>query len=123
MTDRVAVEALLARYIAACESRDLGAITACFAPRAVVMDPTAPVVRGRRAIGRYFAALYDDLEELRLAASPLYWQGASVACRWEGWAMRRGGEKVEYEGIDLFDLSPEPLIARMRAFWDPKDFV
>jgi hypothetical protein len=30
---------------------------------------------------------------------------------------------VEYEGIDLFDVTTEPLIARMRAFWDPKDFV
>ncbi len=123
MTDRAAVEALLARYIAACESRDVGVITACFAPRAVVIDPTAPMVRGRRAIGRYFATLYDDLAELRLIASRPYWQGASVACRWEGRARRRSGERVEYEGIDLFDVTTEPLIARMRAFWDPKDFV
>jgi ketosteroid isomerase-like protein len=121
--DRERSEALLARYLAACESRDVARIVACFAPRAVVIDPTAPLVRGRLAIGRYFATLYDDLAELRLEASPLYWQAGGVACRWEGRAVRRGGEVVAYEGIDVFELTLEPLIARMRAFWDPKDFL
>jgi ketosteroid isomerase-like protein len=121
--DRTRIEALLARYLAACEARDVASITACFAPRAVVIDPTAPHVRGRRAIGRYFAALYDDLSELQLSVSPLYWQDATVACRWEGRARRRDGGDIAYEGIDLFDFSPDPLISRMRAFWDPKDFL
>ncbi len=121
--DRGKVEALLVTYLQACESRDVAAITACFAGRAVVVDPTAPQARGRNAIGRYFAALYDDLAELRLVTSPLYWQGETVACRWEGRARRRNGEDVAYEGIDMFDFTSEPLISRMRAFWDPKDFL
>jgi ketosteroid isomerase-like protein len=123
MRDREEIEALLSRYIAACEARDVAAITACFAPRAIVADPTAPKARGRAAVGRYFAALYDDLTELRLATSPLYWQADSVACRWEGEARRKDGRLIHYEGIDLFDFIDGPLIARMRAFWDPKDFL
>lgn len=123
MVDRAEVEALLKRYLAACEAREVAAITACFAPRAVVVDPTAPQARGRRAIGRYFAALYDDLAELRLTTSPLYWQAGSVACRWEGKARRKDGITIRYEGIDVFDFSDVPFITRMRAFWDAKDFV
>jgi ketosteroid isomerase-like protein len=121
-----ACHTLLSRYLAACMARDVAAITACFAPRAVVIDPTAPHVRGRAAIGRYFAALYGDLAELRLETSPIYWQGATAACHWRGQARRLDGKAISYEGVDLFDFSQGgaqgPLIARMRAFWDPSDF-
>jgi ketosteroid isomerase-like protein len=123
MTDRAASEALLSRYIAACESRDPAGIVACFAPRATVIDPTSPAIRGRRQIGAYFRGLYDDLASLRLTVSPLYWQGGEVACRWQGTAQRRGGGVIAYEGIDVFRLSQAPLITRMQAFWDPKDFT
>ena len=123
MTRRAAAEALLQTYLAACEARDVAAIASCFAPHAVVMDPTSPRARGRRRIGAYFHALYDDLADLRLSASSLYWQGEAAACHWRGHATRRDGGVIDYEGIDVFDLNAAPLIRRMRAFWDPKDFM
>jgi len=123
MVDRSAAEALLARYLAACEARDLNGITACFAPRAVVIDPTSPRALGRGQIRKYFGALYNALGALRLTTSPLYWQGDEIACRWQGVAQRKDGTVIEYEGIDVFRLTSTPLISRMQAFWDPKDFV
>ncbi len=123
MVDRLAAEALLTRYLAACQTLDLDIITACFAPRAVVIDPTSPTVRGRARIKSYFGALYDDLASLRLTTSPLYWQGDEIACRWQGVARRKDGKGIEYEGVDVFRLTSAPLISRMQAFWDPKDFV
>ena len=122
MTHRQQAEALLARYLAACESRDVDLIVACFAPHAVVQDPTSPRTRGRRQIGAYFRTLYDDLAALSLQTSPLYWQAGAIACRWQGEARRHSGEIIRYEGIDVFHLTAEPLISRMQAFWDPKDF-
>jgi ketosteroid isomerase-like protein len=121
--DRQAASVLLSRYIAACESRDIAAIAGCFAPQAVVIDPTAPMVRGRRQVAAYFAALYDDLASLSLTTSPLYWQGHEIACAWKGLARRKAGGTIAYEGIDVFRLTRAPLIARMQAFWDPKDFL
>ncbi len=123
MMDRLAAEALLTRYLAACQTLDLDIITACFAPRAVVMDPTSPGARGRAQIRTYFGALYNDLANLRLVTSPLYWQGAEIACQWKGVAQRKDGLVIEYEGIDVFRLTKAPLIIRMQAFWDPKDFT
>lgn len=123
MQDRHAAEALLARYLAACESRDVAVIVQCFAPRAAVIDPTSLRAFGRRQIGTYFGALYDDLAELKLTTSPLYWQGNEIACHWQGVARRKTGEVIRYHGVDVFRLTPAPLIARMQAFWDPKDFV
>lgn len=123
MVDRVAAEALLSRYLAACQSLDLDIITNCFAPRAVVIDPTSPRARGRQQIKAYFGSLYDDLASLRLTTSPLYWQGAEIACRWQGVAQRKDGRVIEYEGVDVFRLTTAPLISRMQAFWDAKDFV
>ena len=123
MVDRLAAEALLARYLAACETLDLGVITSCFAPRAIVIDPTSPRARGRPQIRTYFGSLYDDLASLRLTTSPLYWQGAEIACRWQGVAQRKDGKVIAYEGVDVFRLNDAPLIARMQAFWDPKEFV
>ena len=123
MVDRLAAEALLARYLAACETLDLDLITGCFAPRAIVIDPTSPRVRGRLQIRTYFASLYDELASLRLTTSPLYWQRAEIACRWQGVAQRKEGQMIEYEGVDVFRLTMTPLISRMQAFWDPKDFV
>ncbi len=123
MVDRPAAEALLTRYLAACQTRDLDQITACFSPRAVVIDPTSPHAMGRAQIRAYFSAIYDDLSALTLRTSPLYWQGNEVACRWQGVADRKDGKVIEYEGIDVFRLTRVPLISRMQAFWDPKDFV
>jgi len=123
MTHRKAAEALLNAYLAACEARDVAAIVRCFAPRAVVMDPTSPRAQGRTQIGVYFRALYDDLDDLKLRCSPLYWQADAIACHWRGLARRKTGETIAYEGIDVFHLSQGPLIARMQAFWDPKDFA
>lgn len=123
MVDRVAAESLLTRYLAACQTLDLDIIVACFAPRAVVIDPTSPMVRGRAQVKRYFAAIYDDLAALRLTTSPLYWQGDEIACRWQGVAKRKDGNVIEYEGVDVFRLTSVPLISRMQAFWDPKDFI
>lgn len=123
MIERTAAEAALSRYLAACESRDIASIMDCFAPRAVVIDPTSPAIQGRRRIGAYFRGLYDDLTSLRLTTSPLYWQGAEIACRWQGVAQRSNGTVITYEGIDVFRLSSTLLIARMQAFWDPKDFA
>ena len=123
MIDRLAAEALLTRYLAACQMLDLDIIASCFAPHAVVVDPTSPRIRGRRQIKFYFRSLYDDLAALRLTTSPLYWQGAEIACRWQGVAQRKDGTVIEYEGVDVFRLSKAPLISRMQAFWDPKDFI
>ena len=123
MVDRLAAEALLTRYLAACETLDLDIITGCFAPRAIVIDPTSPRARGRKQISAYFKSLYDELASLRLTTSPLYWQGAEIACRWQGVAQRRDGGMIEYEGVDVFRLNEVPLISRMQAFWDPKDFL
>ncbi len=123
MVDRLAAEALLTRYLAACQTLDLDIIAACFAPRAVVIDPTSPTIRGRAQVRTYFRTLYDDLAELRLTTSPLYWQGDEIACRWQGVAQRKDGTVIAYEGIDVFRLTKAPLISRMQAFWDPKDFT
>jgi ketosteroid isomerase-like protein len=123
MVDRLAAESLLTRYLAACQTLDLDIIVACFAPRAVVIDPTSPIVRGRAQVKRYFASIYDDLAALRLTTSPLYWQGDEIACRWQGVAQRKDGKVIEYEGVDVFRLTSVPLISRMQAFWDPKDFM
>jgi ketosteroid isomerase-like protein len=123
MVDRLAAESLLTRYLAACQTLDLDIIVACFAPRAVVIDPTSPIVRGRAQVKQYFGAIYDDLSALRLTTSPLYWQGDEIACRWQGVAQRKDGKVIEYEGVDVFRLTSAPLISRMQAFWDPKDFM
>ena len=123
MVDCLAAEALLARYLAACETLDLDIITSCFAPRAIVIDPTSPRARGRKQISTYFGSLYDELASLRLTTSALYWQGAEIACRWQGLAQRKDGAVIKYEGVDVFRLNDVPLISRMQAFWDPKDFV
>lgn len=123
MVDRAAAEALLARYLSACQMLDLGMICACFAARAVVVDPTSPTIKGRSQIHKYFEGLYSDLSALRLTTSPLYWQGDEIACHWQGVAKRKDGNVIEYEGVDVFRLSAAPLISRMQAFWDPRDFV
>ena len=123
MVDRLAAEALLNRYIAVCQTLDLDGIACCFAPRAVVIDPTSPRICGRGQIKTYFRSLYEDLASLRLTTSPLYWQGAEIACRWQGVAQRKNGQVIEYEGVDVFSLNRAPLISRMQAFWDPKDFI
>jgi hypothetical protein len=94
MVDRLAAESLLTRYLAACQTLDLDIIVACFAPRAVVIDPTSPIVRGRAQVKRYFASIYDDLAALRLTTSPLYWRRDRLPLAGGGPAQGRQGDRV-----------------------------
>lgn len=117
------IEEALARYLAACESRDLDAILACFADAAEIEDPTRRGIRGRAQIRGYFAGLYDDLASLSLRTGPLYLCHEKAACQWRGLAVRRDGREIAYEGIDVFAFDGAMKIVRLSAFWDPKDFT
>ena len=114
---------LLARYLEACQDRDIERIAACFVKDAVVEDPLTSDIRGHDQIATYFRSLYDDLHSLEFTLSPLYWCRAAAACRWQGRAVRRDGALINYEGVDVFQFSDAPLITRLSAYWDPKDFA
>ncbi len=114
---------LLQRYLRACESRDVARIANCFASDAVIEDPLNTCIQGRAEIEAYFHSLYDDLVALELTTSPIYWCRNTAACRWEGCAKRRDGTAITYEGVDVFVIDDTLRIARMSAYWDPKDFL
>ena len=114
---------LLDRYMRACETRETERIVECFAADAVIEDPLRESVRGREEIGEYFDSIYADLGDLKLEVSHLYWCRNAAACRWIGHATRRDGTRITYEGIDVLVIDEGLKIARMSAYWDPKDFV
>lgn len=117
------MEQALSRYLAACESRDVAAIAACFSENAEIEDPTRRGITGREQIRAYFAELYDDLTSLSLETGPVYRCHDKAACQWRGTADRQDGIRIAYEGIDVFEFDRELRIRRMSAYWDPKDFT
>ncbi len=106
--------------MAACESRDVDRIARCFAPDAVVEDPTIGRIAVLDDIHRYFQNLYGDLVALELTTGRLYWRDTAAGCCWKGLAKRFDGTLFDYEGIDALTLDHSLKISHMSAYWDPK---
>lgn len=112
----------LNRYLAACEARDVVAISACFATNSRICDPTGEF-DGIDAVREYFGTIYADLAKLSFETRSVFWCKASCAVEWEGQAIRHTGTKLTYRGIDVFTFTEKAQIALLWAFWTPDDLL
>lgn len=111
-------------YAAAQTAGDVDAVTALFAPDAVVADPVhEPAHVGREAIHAFFSGTRDMVDSMVLEITgPI----RSVD-RYAAVPLRAvsdiGGAKVAVDIVDVFSFEENGLIGDMKAYWDPAGII
>jgi steroid Delta-isomerase len=115
-------QAAVDRYFAAIAALDEDAFVATFAPDGVSYDPVgAPPSAGEEGLRRFFSGITRTFRRMELTPDDTFHAGGHVAVRWTGRGESHDGVAVEYHGIDVFDVDDAGRIARLWAYWDPKE--
>ncbi len=107
---------LVARYIAAFNRGDLAAILAFYHPRATMEDPVgyAPA-KGHAAIRAVYAGGFRQGVTLALDGAVRAAQGAVA------FPVEARTPTARLWSVNVFDLSDDGKILRMRAYWGPSN--
>lgn len=117
------LRALVEAYAAAWADDDRAAWLATFAADATQEDPVGDGVirRGRDEIGEFWDRAMIDRDSLEIRPRAIHVTGREAAMEWTITA-RRHDEWTTFDGVDVFTFTEEPLIATVRAYWDPAAF-
>ena len=106
-------------YCASWSARDREAWLAAFAVDATQEDPIGGGVRrGLDEIGAFFAeGLAHWSHGLTITPERIHVAGHEAAMVWRIDAARPG-ERIEFEGVDVFTFDDEARITSVRAYWE-----
>ena len=114
------VRSAVETYVASFNRNDREGWLAAFAEDAEHFDPvgTPPNV-GREAIGAFWDRVRQLSGEIEFTARDVVVCGAEAAVPFTVSARGADGGGMEFDGVDLFAVDDEGLIASLRAYWDP----
>jgi steroid delta-isomerase len=111
-------------YFAALRALDRQAWVNTFAEDAVTHDPVgAPPTRGHQKLGEFFDTVTAAFKEVGLTEDEVFIAGNSAAVKWTGRGISKGGKKVHFEGIDVFEVNEAGKIQTLHAYWNPAEMV
>jgi steroid delta-isomerase len=111
-------------YFAAIRAMDIPAIVNTFAEDAVSHDPVgAPPIVGHQKLTEFFQSITAAFEEVGLTEDQVFVAGTGAAVKWTGTGISKQGNKVRFEGIDVFDVNEAGKIQRLYAYWNPAEMV
>jgi ketosteroid isomerase-like protein len=90
------------RYNDAWNAQDVDAILTFHAPGMVFENHTAGDRVEGDAVGRHIAGIFERTPDLRFTSRRLYVRDALVVSEWTATATNRAGQRVEWDGIDVF---------------------
>ena len=97
-----ALEETIGRYNDAWNAHDLDAILTFHAPGMVFENHTAGERVGGDAVGPHIARIFERSPDLRFTGRRLYARDGLVVSEWTATATNRAGQRVEWDGIDVF---------------------
>jgi heme-degrading monooxygenase HmoA/ketosteroid isomerase-like protein len=105
-------QAVAERWTQAITAHDLEAAVACFAPD---YGDEAPARRGESFVGRdqiraNFAALFQDIPDLRAELLHAVTQGDTVWVEWRMSGTRRDGTPMEFVGVNIFGVQDQQFV-------------
>ncbi|HEY8185721.1 MAG TPA: nuclear transport factor 2 family protein [Pyrinomonadaceae bacterium] len=111
-------------YFAALRAMDRQAWVNTFAEDAVTYDPVgAPPTTGHQKLGEFFETMTAAFKEIRLTEDDVFVAGNGAAVRWSGRGISKGGRKVRFDGIDVFEVNKAGKIQTLHAYWNPAEMV
>jgi ketosteroid isomerase-like protein len=96
------LETTIERYNDAWNSHDVDAILAFHAPGMVFENHTAGDRVEGEAVGPHIAGIFARNPDLQFTGRRLYARDGLVVSEWTATAANRGGQRVEWDGIDVF---------------------
>jgi taurine dehydrogenase small subunit len=97
-----ALEETIGRYNEAWNAHDVDAILAFHAPGMVFENHTAGDRVEGDAVGPHIAGIFERSPDLRFTGRRLYARDGLVVSEWTATATNRAGQRVEWDGIDVF---------------------
>jgi steroid delta-isomerase len=111
-------------YFAALRAMDIPAIVNTFADDAVSHDPVgAPQIVGHQKLAEFFQAITAAFKEVGLTEDEVFIAGNGAAVKWTGRGISKQGKKVQFEGIDVFEVNEAGKIQTLHAYWNPAEMV
>jgi steroid delta-isomerase len=111
-------------YFAALRAMDQKAWVNTFAEDAISNDPvgTAPIV-GHQKLAEFFQTITAAFKEVGLTEDQVFVAGNGAAVKWTGRGTSKQGKKVQFEGIDVFEINEAGKIQTLHAYWNPAEMV
>ncbi len=103
------------RYSEAWNAQDVDAILSFHAPGMVFHNHTAGERAEGDAVGPHIAGIFERNPDLRFTGRRTYACDGLVVSEWTATATNRDGERVEWDGVDVFPFE-NGLIARKDVY-------
>ncbi len=111
-------------YFAATRSMDERAWVNTFAADAVSYDPVGgPRIEGHQGLAVFFQSIMGAFKEVGLREEQIFIAGNGAAVKWTGRGVSQQGNKVHFEGIDVFEVNEQGKIQNLRAYWNPAEMM
>jgi steroid delta-isomerase-like uncharacterized protein len=118
--------AFIDRHTDAWNRRDSTVLSLGHAEDGVIVSPMFARVEGRLAIRGTYAALFAVFPDWQIKFDPPIADGQRVAVAFSVTATHQGdlmglegtGRRCSFDGVSLFDLSPDLLVTSERRFYD-----
>jgi steroid delta-isomerase-like uncharacterized protein len=112
------------RYFAALKKIELDAYVACFSENAEVHDPygSRPFV-GHDGLEKWFQGFDRTWQSFDIEPLISFNGGDRIAVQWQTKATSKSGKSATFEGINVFTINEDGLIARQESYWDMSDMI
>lgn len=118
------VSKVVKAYFAAIRAMDERAWVNTFAEDAISYDPVgAPPTEGHAKLAEFFQTITAAFKEVGLTEDEVFVAGNGAAVKWSGRGISKGGRKVNFEGIDVFEVNESGKIQTLHAYWNPAEMV
>jgi len=107
-------------YFSAIRDRDEQRWVAGFAEDAVCHDPVgATPAEGRAGLREIWHVLTAPFKKLLIFERAAFYCGSGAAVHWTAQATGLNDREAKFEGITVFEFSPDARIQTLMAYWDP----
>ena len=111
-------------YFAAIRAMDQKAWVNTFAEDAISHEPVgAPPIVGHEKLAEFFQSITAAFKEVGLTENDVFVAGNGAAVKWTGSGVSQSGNKVHFEGIDIFEINEAGKIQTLHAYWNPAEMV
>ena len=119
MASNETIRAVVAEYFAALRAMDPAAWANTFAEDGITHDPVGtPPHQGREALRQFLQGILGMFQEAGLTEDDVFVAGNGAAVKWTGRGVAKNGRRVQFEGIDVFEVNEAGRIQTVKAYWD-----
>lgn len=118
------ISTVVRNFFSATRAMDQQAWVNTFATDAVSYDPVGgPRIEGHEGLAAFFQSIVGAFKDVGLTEDQIFIAGNCAAVKWTGRGVSNQGNKVHFEGIDVFEINEHGKIQNLRAYWNPAEMM